>query len=91
MARTASVIHGAALSCPSKFIHHTHCVQIELNGETRTLEDNANVAGLVHELGLDGRRLAVEVNGNIIPGAAHSEHALVDGDHVEIVHAIGGG
>lgn len=66
-------------------------MQIELNGEPQTLEDNANVAGLVHALGLDGRRLAVEVNGNIIPGAAHNERGLADGDRVEIVHAIGGG
>lgn len=66
-------------------------MQIELNGEPKTLTNGCSVAGLVRELGLDGRRVAVEVNGNIIPGAAHNERALADGDHVEIVHAIGGG
>lgn len=66
-------------------------MQIELNGESQTLTDGCSVAGLVRELGLDGRRLAVEVNGNIVPGAAHNERVLAEGDHVEIVHAIGGG
>lgn len=66
-------------------------MQIELNSEPRTLADDCSVAALVRELGLDGRRLAVEVNGDIVPSAAHSERRLADGDRVEIVHAIGGG
>lgn len=66
-------------------------MQIELNSESRTLGDRCSVADLVRELGLDGRRLAVEVNGDIVPGAAHAQRRLADGDRVEIVHAIGGG
>lgn len=66
-------------------------MQIELNSEPRTLADGCSVAELVRDLGLDGRRLAVEVNGDIVPGATHSERTLADGDRVEIVHAIGGG
>lgn len=66
-------------------------MQIELNGEPKTLADGSSVAGLVGELGLNARRLAVEVNGNIIPSTSHAECALTEGDRVEIVHAIGGG
>src|SRR5690606_10077704 len=41
--------------------------------------------------GLAGRRVAVEVNGTIVPRGQHEAHALADGDQVEIVHALGGG
>lgn len=66
-------------------------MQIQLNGEPRTVEDDADLDRLIADLGLDGRRLAVEVNGDIVPRAARAGHALHDGDRIEIVHAIGGG
>ncbi|ATJ81087.1 sulfur carrier protein ThiS [Halomonas beimenensis] len=66
-------------------------MQIQLNGEARTLEAEASVAQLVESLGLAGRRIAVEVNEEIVPRSAHGETRLSDGDRVEIVHAIGGG
>lgn len=66
-------------------------MQIQLNGEPRTVEDDADLDRLIADLGLDGRRLAVEVNGEIVTRAARAGHALHDGDRIEIVHAIGGG
>lgn len=66
-------------------------MNIELNGETRRFPDVGTVADLVRELGLDGQRLAVEVNGEIVPGSGHGARDLADGDRVEIVYAIGGG
>ncbi|GEK73733.1 MULTISPECIES: sulfur carrier protein ThiS [Halomonas] len=66
-------------------------MQIQLNGEARTLEAEASVAQLVETLGLAGRRIAVEVNEEIVPRSAHDGTRLADGDRVEIVHAIGGG
>lgn len=66
-------------------------VQIILNGESTPLADDCSIARLVADLGLDGRRIAVEVNGDIVPSAAHDQRMLVDDDRVEIVHAIGGG
>jgi len=42
-------------------------------------------------MGLSGRRLAMEVNREIVPRSEYAEHVLHDGDQVEIVHAIGGG
>lgn len=56
---------------------------LDLNGTT--------VADLVTQLNLHGRRLAVEVNRDIVPKSEHATFALTDGDVVEIVHAIGGG
>ena len=66
-------------------------MQILLNGETREARAGLTVAALLDELALEGKRLAVEVNEDVIPRSEHPAHALRDGDRVEIVHAIGGG
>jgi sulfur carrier protein len=49
------------------------------------------VSDLVDELGLGKRRIAVEVNRDILPRDAYARHSLRDGDVVEIVQFIGGG
>ena len=51
----------------------------------------AEVKALLQAEGLQERRVAVEVNGEIVPRSRHAEWALVAGDRVEIVHALGGG
>lgn len=66
-------------------------MQIQLNGEARTLTPDLTVAELVESLGLAGRRIAVEVNEEIVPKSEHGEIRLAEGDRVEVVHAIGGG
>ncbi|WP_045736856.1 sulfur carrier protein ThiS [Xanthomonas sp. MUS 060] len=64
---------------------------IELNGRQRTLSPGSTVTTLLSEENLAQRRVAVEVNGTIVPRGAHGDHVLHDGDRVEIVHALGGG
>jgi len=49
------------------------------------------VQQLVEQLNLSGRRLAVEVDREIVPRSAYAETRLGEGARVEIVHAIGGG
>lgn len=66
-------------------------MRIQLNGEPRHLEADATIAALLDAEGLGQRRVAVEVNGEIVPRGRHPQHALRDGDRVEIVHALGGG
>ena len=66
-------------------------MEIMLNGESLTLQDEATVASLLESQQLAGRRVAVEVNGEIVPRGRHGEHVLAAGDQVEIVHALGGG
>lgn len=66
-------------------------MNIRLNGEKLPLPDPATIAALLQAQGLAGRRVAVEVNGEIVPRGRHSEHMLQAGDRVEIVHALGGG
>jgi sulfur carrier protein len=66
-------------------------MNIQLNGQPRQLADNSTIADLLHNEHLTERRVAVEVNGEIVPRGLHSAHVLSDGDCVEIVHALGGG
>ncbi|HDP90270.1 MAG TPA: sulfur carrier protein ThiS [Thioalkalivibrio sp.] len=66
-------------------------MQILLNGEPRNVPDALTAAGLIELLELTGKRLAVEVNEEILPRSRFAEHQLRAGDRVEIVHAIGGG
>ncbi|WP_304639841.1 sulfur carrier protein ThiS [Pseudomonas sp.] len=66
-------------------------MQIQLNGEDHFLEGSPSVAELVEQLGLAGKRLAVELNLDIVPRSQFAQTRLQDGDRVEIVHAIGGG
>ena len=66
-------------------------MQIQLNGEPRHIESDATITTLLKAEDLAQRRVAVEVNGEIVPRGRHAEHRLHDGDKVEIVHALGGG
>ncbi|MBP0939624.1 sulfur carrier protein ThiS [Pseudomonas alliivorans] len=66
-------------------------MHIQLNGESFELPDGATVAALLTRLELAGRRVAVEVNLDIVPRSQHETTALSEGDQVEVVHAIGGG
>ena len=56
-----------------------------------TLEDVPHVAALVAALGLDGRKVAVERNLEIVPRSTYVSTPLAEGDRIEIVHFIGGG
>jgi len=64
---------------------------ILINGESHTLPDNLTISEAIVSLGLTGKRIAVECNGEIVPRSQHSEHLLREGDRVEIVAAVGGG
>ena len=66
-------------------------MQIIVNGEPKTVSEATTVGELIETLNLSGRRLAVEVNMDIIPRSQHHQHRLRQDDVVEVVHAIGGG
>ncbi|MGC3359871.1 sulfur carrier protein ThiS [Enterococcus faecalis] len=55
------------------------------------MPDGETVAALLTRLDLTGRRVAVELNLDIVPRSQHADTALTEGDQVEVVHAIGGG
>ncbi|MDB5972880.1 MAG: thiS [Hydrocarboniphaga sp.] len=65
---------------------------IQLNGQPREVPGGCSVLQLIEQqLHLAGKRLAVEVNGEIVPRSQFASALLHAGDHVEVVQAIGGG
>jgi len=67
------------------------CMHIQLNGEARDIAPGTTLGQLLETEGLAQRRVAAEINGEIVPRSTHASHALHEGDRVEIVHALGGG
>ncbi|MEO8536374.1 MAG: sulfur carrier protein ThiS [Betaproteobacteria bacterium] len=62
-----------------------------VNGVTTDIGDARNVADVVERLGLVGKRIAVEMNGRIVPRSAYGSTPIADVDRLEIVGAVGGG
>jgi sulfur carrier protein len=65
-------------------------VNIELNGETRSVPAGT-VKELLESLEIDSKRVAVELNMEILPKADYETRTIADGDKIEIVHFVGGG
>lgn len=66
-------------------------LEIVFNDAPLAVPAGCTVAGLLEREGLAGRRVAVEVNREIVPRSAHATRVLEAGDRVEVVHALGGG
>ena len=66
-------------------------MQVAVNGEPLQLPEQSTLEDLIARLQLTGKRIAVEVNLEIVPRSEHASLVLQPGDRVEIVHAIGGG
>lgn len=66
-------------------------ITVTLNGERRQFEEPLKFAQLVDRLGLGGKRIAIERNGEIVPRSQLAAQGIADGDKVEIVVAVGGG
>lgn len=72
-------------------VNEQRIIQITVNGEAHRLATGSKVTDLVSKLQLAEKRLAIELNLNILPRAKWAETALNDGDKLEIVHFVGGG
>lgn len=66
-------------------------LEIIVNGKSRSITGPVSITQLVQGMDLLGKRIAVEVNGEIVPASQHSSYQLSSGDNIEIVGAIGGG
>lgn len=66
-------------------------MEITINGQPQIVPEGLTAAQLVERMGLAGRRIAMEVNLEIVPRSTYAGHALNAGDRIEIVHAVGGG
>jgi sulfur carrier protein len=69
----------------------TGTIEIFVNGELREVAPGVTVAGLVEELGLTRRKIAIAIGRDVIPRGSYSARALHAGDRVEILEAVGGG
>ena len=66
-------------------------MKIIVNGKDKQVTDGYTAAELVEAMGLTGKRIAMEVNLEIVPRSTYSEFVFKTDDRVEIVHAVGGG
>jgi sulfur carrier protein len=66
-------------------------MQIVLNGAATEFPRDLTARELVERLALTGKRIAMEVNGEILPRSTYAERRINEGDKVEIIHAVGGG
>lgn len=66
-------------------------IRIQVNGRARDVPAGTSVAGLLRDLGLDGRAIVVELNRRIIRLPEIEGVRLEAGDRVELVHFVGGG
>jgi len=66
-------------------------MQIQVNGSPTEVAEPCTLSALLERLELNGRRLAVEVNEDLVPRTRYTVHHLAPGDRVEIIHAVGGG
>lgn len=64
---------------------------IKLNGDPHTLDGPLSISALLQQLEIDARRVAVELNLNVVKKAAYDASVINDGDEVEIVNFVGGG
>jgi sulfur carrier protein len=66
-------------------------ITVLINGINRQLPDSTNVATVIEDMGLTGKRIALERNGEIVPRSRFATQQLADGDKLEVVVAVGGG
>jgi sulfur carrier protein len=66
-------------------------MKIRLNGEPTEVTDGLTVAGLVSELGLQEKQVAVEVNRELVPRGSRGDTRLCEDDEIEMVTMVGGG
>ena len=66
-------------------------MHVSVNGQAREVADGTTIAGLLDQLELKTKFVAVEVNLELVPRHRHAEHRLAPGDRLEIVTLVGGG
>ena len=66
-------------------------MNITVNGESHSLEPETSLGQLLEKLGVGEKRIAVEVNREIVPRSEYDKFKLSESDTIEIVNAIGGG
>ena len=66
-------------------------MKITVNQKLLVLDDKISLEGLLENLAVTKKYMAVEINGIIIPKSEYTKYQLKDGDMVEVINAVGGG
>ncbi len=66
-------------------------INILVNDQDLSVKNGSNIADLINQLELDVKKVAVELNLEIIAPESFATTEINDGDKIEIVHFIGGG
>ena len=66
-------------------------IKIKVNGKITTIVDKFTLAELVNKLNIPLRKVAIEINNEIIDKKTIKKFKLKNKDVIEIVHFIGGG
>ena len=66
-------------------------MQVDINGEPKTIPDGLDVAAMLSHLGLDPRMVVVERNRDILRREQLEDVSVAPGDRFELVHFVGGG
>ena len=66
-------------------------IKIRLNGKTKTINENIKILKLINDLKLPIKKVAIELNQEILDKKKLSKIKIKNNDKIEIVHFIGGG
>jgi sulfur carrier protein len=69
----------------------TSMITAKINGIREKVKAGTTISILINDLNIANRKIALEVNGEIIPRSQFDSRILEDGDQIEIVTAVGGG
>tara|TARA_A100001015_G_scaffold295792_1_gene375212 strand:+ start:413 stop:616 length:204 start_codon:yes stop_codon:yes gene_type:complete len=65
--------------------------KIQLNGKKVDIKNNYSILDLLKKYKLSSKKVAIELNGEIIQKVNYKKKYLKNNDKIEIVHFIGGG
>ena len=82
---------GLVCHDPGNILGKQMTIEISVNGEQHRFERDMSLMDLLHALALTEGRIAVEVNGEIVPRSQFATQQINHLDKIEIVQAIGGG
>lgn len=66
-------------------------IAAHINGISKKIKIGMSISNLVDELNIRNKKIALEVNGEIVPRSQFEHRIIQDGDRIEIVTAVGGG
>jgi sulfur carrier protein len=72
-------------------LSHPAAFEVQVNGDSVSVPEGSTIADLLGRLSLESRRVAVELNLQVVPRSEHPARRLSPGDRLEIVTFVGGG